>query len=90
MNATTLEELDRLKHSVALLSPKTRVNNYLQSREKCRLDNGAPRPPRFVQELVPIWRVLWRWSRSSKVPGFEYFRIFKVDFHRLHRYGELW
>lgn len=60
---TDRDELNRLKHSLSLLSPHMVQDNYLQSLEKCRLRNGAPPPPRFVQELVTAWRVLWRWTR---------------------------
>jgi hypothetical protein len=62
-NAMTREELNRLKHSLSLLSPHTVQDNYMQSLEKCSLRNGAPPAPRMIQELVTLWRVLWRWRK---------------------------
>jgi hypothetical protein len=57
----TRDELNRLKHSLSLLSPSSVQDSYQQSLERCRLKNGTPPAPRFVQELVTAWRVLWRW-----------------------------
>jgi hypothetical protein len=58
----TREQLKELRQALSMLSPYTVRDNYQKLLEKCRLREGAPPTPR-VQELVTLWRVLWRWRK---------------------------
>jgi hypothetical protein len=62
-NALTREQLKELKRSLSLLSPHTVRGNYEETLLKCRLHGESPPPPRLMQELVTLWRVLWRLRR---------------------------
>jgi hypothetical protein len=57
------EELNQLKRSLLMLSPHGVQDNYQKTLENCRLREGAPPPPRMMQELVTLWRILWRWRK---------------------------
>lgn len=59
----TRDELNRLKRSLSLLSPYAVRDNYERMLEKCRLREGAPPSPRMMQELVTLWKVLWKWGK---------------------------
>jgi hypothetical protein len=62
-SAMTREQLKDLKRSLSMLSPHTVRDNYQKLLEKCRLHEGAPPTPRVMQELVTLWRLLWRWRK---------------------------
>ncbi len=38
-------------------------DNYEKLLERCRLRAGMPPPPCMMQELVTLWKVLWRWRK---------------------------
>jgi hypothetical protein len=59
----TREQLRELKCSLSMLSPDTVRDNYQKTLEKCRLREGALATPRMLQELVTLWKVLWRWRK---------------------------
>jgi len=61
-NALTREQLKELKRSLSLLSPHTVRGKYEETLLKCRLRGESPPPPRLMQELVTLWRVLWRFA----------------------------
>jgi len=62
-NAMTTEELNRLKRSLSMLSAHAVRDGYQKTLEKCRLREGMPPSPRTVQELVTLWKLLWRWRK---------------------------
>jgi len=64
VNVMTAKELKQLKRSLSMLSPYTVRDNYQKQLEKCRLWEGSPPAPRMMQELVTLWRVLWRWLKG--------------------------
>lgn len=59
--AMTREELKDLKRSLSRLSPYTIRDNYAEALETCRLRGETPPPPRTMQRLVTLWKILWRW-----------------------------
>jgi hypothetical protein len=59
----TREELKQVKGSLSMLSPYTVRDNYRKMPERCRLREGAPPPPRMMQELVTLWKLLWTWRK---------------------------
>jgi hypothetical protein len=59
--AMTREELKELRRSLSLLSPHTVRDNYNELLASCRLRDGTPPPPRTMQRLVTLWKILWRW-----------------------------
>jgi hypothetical protein len=61
--AMTPEELKELKRSLSLLSPHTVRGNYEDTLLECHLRGESPPPPRIMQELVTLWKVLWKWRR---------------------------
>jgi hypothetical protein len=67
--AMTREELRQLKRSLSLLSPHTVRDNYTELLASCRLRDGTPPPPRTMQRLVTLWKILWRrrgkWRRKA-------------------------
>ena len=62
-NVMTRDQLKELKRSLSMLSPHTVRDNYQKMLEKCRLSEGIPPAPRTMQELVTLWRILWRWRK---------------------------
>jgi hypothetical protein len=59
--AMTEKELKDFRNKIALLAPSIVENEYRSVLEKVRM-RPLP-PPRPVQELVSLWRQLWRWRR---------------------------
>jgi len=60
-DALTREQLRQLERNLSLLSPYLVKEKYRQAADRCRfLDLPTPR---VVQELVTIWKVLWRWRK---------------------------
>jgi hypothetical protein len=59
----TREELNRLKRPVSMLSPHTVRHNYRKLLERCRSLQDTLPTPRMMQELVTLWKVLWRWPK---------------------------
>jgi hypothetical protein len=62
-NVMTREQLRELKRSLSMLSPHTVRDNYRKMLEQCRLLQGTLPTPRMMQELVTLWKVLWRWRK---------------------------
>jgi hypothetical protein len=60
--AMTWEQLKELKRFQCLLSPHIVRGIYEETLLKCRLRSEIP-PPRLMQEVVTLWRVLWSWRR---------------------------
>jgi hypothetical protein len=59
--AMTREELKEQKRSLSLLSPHTVRDNYCELLASCQLRDGTAPPPRTMQRLVTLWKILWRW-----------------------------
>ena len=55
------EELKRLRHNLAHLSPDGVRNFYERAFEDCRLIYNRLPSPRKIQTLVQAWRTLWKW-----------------------------
>ena len=62
-NVMTREQLKELKRSFSMLSAPTVQDNYEKLLERCWLRAGMPPPPCMMQELVTLWKVLWRWRK---------------------------
>ncbi len=56
------EHLKESKSSQSLLSLHIVRGNYEETLLKCRLRGETPPPPRLMQELATLGRVLWGWS----------------------------
>ena len=59
--AMTPEQLRELRRSLLMLSPHSVRANYEEALSRCVLRNGSPPPPWMIQELVTLWKVLWKW-----------------------------
>jgi hypothetical protein len=55
------EELDRLRHSLAHLSPEGVRGFYERAFEDCRMTYNRLPSPRKIQTLVQAWKQLWQW-----------------------------
>ena len=62
-NVMTREQLRELKRSLSMLSPHAVRDNYQKKLERCRLLHGTLPTPRMMQELVTLWKVLWKWRK---------------------------
>jgi hypothetical protein len=58
MNKKQIEELHR---ELSMLSPYHVREKYKTLLDKCRFLELAS--PRMMQELVTLWKLLWRWRR---------------------------
>ena len=59
----TKEELTRFRHGLSLLAPSHVEGQYRTPLEKCRLRPGMLPTPRLMQQLVAVWKTLWKWRR---------------------------
>jgi len=55
------EEIKRLRHSLAHLSPDGIRQFYERAFEECRLIYSPVPSPRKMQTLVQVWKQLWKW-----------------------------
>jgi hypothetical protein len=55
------KQLHEFHRSLLLLSPEIVRDRYIKIVDRCRFMELAT--PRMMQELVTIWRVLWKWRR---------------------------
>jgi hypothetical protein len=63
-NVLTREELDELQRKLQLLSPYTVEAHYREQWQKCEIRPGVLPTPRMMQQLVALWRTLWKWRRK--------------------------
>jgi hypothetical protein len=56
----TSKGLEELNRSLSRLSPQSVRDNYIELLASCRLRDGTPPPPRTMQRLVTLWKILWR------------------------------
>jgi hypothetical protein len=54
-------ELRKLFSELARLSPYHVREFYRKAWDRCRTDNGVPRP-RLIQELVTAWKIPRKWK----------------------------
>jgi hypothetical protein len=59
-NAMTKEEVDKLRHGLALLAPSSMEAEYRTSLGQL-VSTDLP-TPRMIQEFVTIWKLLWRYK----------------------------
>jgi hypothetical protein len=59
----TPEELERLQREFAKLSEYSVQQEYKRAYEACRMEGERLPRPRAIQELVQIWKQLWRWRK---------------------------
>jgi hypothetical protein len=60
-DAMTREQLEQFRRNLSLLSPETVKERYRRAADRCRfLDLPTPR---VIQELVVLWKVLWKWRK---------------------------
>ena len=69
--AVTRGELKELTRSLSLLSPHTVQDDYTELLATCRLRDGTLPPPRTMQRLVTLWKILWRWRGSWRRKAFD-------------------
>jgi hypothetical protein len=55
------EQIRELRRSLFLLSPHIVKERYKTVLDRCRFYDLAS--PRMMQELVSLWKVLWRWRK---------------------------
>lgn len=55
------EQVRELRRSLFLLSPHLVKARYKTVLDRCRFYDLAS--PRMMQELVSLWKVLWRWRK---------------------------
>ncbi len=60
-NCMTLEELQTFRRNLLMLSPYSVKQKFREAADKCRFLELPP--PRVMQELITIWRVLWQWRK---------------------------
>jgi len=65
----TEEELKRFRHGLAHLAPSHIEQEYRTLLEKCKLRPGMLPAPRLMQQLVAVWKTLWKWRRVRESPG---------------------
>ena len=56
-------ELEQLRHNLALLSDDSVRTLYRRAWEECRMRGEHLPPAKAVQQLVQAWKQLWRWRR---------------------------
>ena len=57
------EELARRRHEYSMLH-ESRVNQlYREAWKECSMDGDKIPPPNVIQNLVQVWKVLWRWRK---------------------------
>jgi hypothetical protein len=59
----SVAELKEFSRRAAHLSPVTVEEQFRQLWERCRPDRGALPTPRTMQEIVALWKLLWRQRR---------------------------
>ena len=57
------DELKRYAYGLAKLSPHHVQIEYQRVYMECRMFGTALPPARAVQQLVQIWKQLWKWRR---------------------------
>jgi hypothetical protein len=60
-DAMTEEQLRELRRSLQLLSPHMVKEKYKTVMDRCRFYDLAT--PKMMQELVTLWKVLWKWRK---------------------------
>jgi hypothetical protein len=60
-DAMTEEQLRELRRSLQLLSPHMVTEKYKTVMDRCRFYDLAT--PKMMQELVTLWKVLWKWRK---------------------------
>jgi hypothetical protein len=60
-DALTKQQIQELHRSLSLLSPYHVKEKYKTVLDKCRFLDLAT--PRLMQELVTLWKILWKWRR---------------------------
>jgi hypothetical protein len=57
------QELERYRHALSLLAPTHVENEYRSLWERCKLQPGMLPSPQTIQQLVAVWKTLWKWKR---------------------------
>jgi hypothetical protein len=57
------EQLIERRQQLSKLSPHHVADAYRQAYEKCRMDGERVPRASAVQDLVTIWKLLWKWKR---------------------------
>jgi hypothetical protein len=60
-DAMTKEQMRELQRNLSMLSPYAVKEKYKTVLDRCRFLELAS--PRMMQELVTLWKVLWRWRK---------------------------
>jgi hypothetical protein len=60
-DAMTAEQLREMRRGLTLLSPHMVKEKYKTVMDRCRFYDLAT--PRMMQELVTLWKVLWKWRK---------------------------
>lgn len=60
-DAMTPEQLREMRRGLQLLSPHIVRERYQVVADKCRFIDLPS--PKVIQELVTLWRVLWKWRK---------------------------
>jgi hypothetical protein len=60
-DAMTPEQLKEMRRGLLLLSPHIVKERYKVVVDKCRFVDLPS--PKVVQELVTLWKVLWKWRK---------------------------
>jgi hypothetical protein len=55
------KEIESLRRSLSMLSPYVVKEKYKTAIDRCRFMELAT--PRMMQELVTLWKVLWKWRK---------------------------
>jgi hypothetical protein len=65
----TKEELAQRERQLSMLSPHHVADAYRQAHEQCRMEGDRLPRARAVQELVTVWKLMWRWRRNHRQAG---------------------
>jgi hypothetical protein len=62
----TRAELAEREHRLSLLSPHHVAAAYRQAHEACRMHGDRLPDASAFQELVTVWKLLWKWRRDRR------------------------
>jgi hypothetical protein len=62
----TRAELEERERRLSLLSPHHVADAYRQAHESCRMEGDRLPSASAFQELVTVWKLLWKWKNRTK------------------------
>lgn len=63
----TPHELNERQRRLSMLSPHHVADAYRKAHDACRMDGDTVPRASAVQDLVTVWKLLWKWRRRGPV-----------------------